>query len=239
MNAIAPAVPAASDPALGPDPDPDPDPAVFAAPAAFAAPAPSASRQLVAEADQALARLGAIADDAARADAEAAVGALLELYGVAIRQLTAAVEAAGGNEAVRAAARDELVGHLLLLHDAHPESVEERVLRALEDVRPGLGAHGGDVELLGVDDGVARLRLHGSCNGCAASSVTLKLSIEEAIARRAPDVDRVVAEEAAAHDHGPEGDHDATAPGALPAPAFIPLESLRRGSPAPRRLGAA
>ena len=45
-------------------------------------------------------------------------------------------------------------------------------------MRPYLGSHGGDVELLGVtDDGVVRLRLLGSCDGCPSSSVTLKLAV--------------------------------------------------------------
>ena len=42
---------------------------------------------------------------------------------------------------------------------------------ALDSVRPYMESHGGDVELLGLEDGVARLRLKGSCNGCAASAV--------------------------------------------------------------------
>ena len=61
---------------------------------------------------------------------------------------------------------------------------------ALDEVRPYLASHGGDVELLGVEDGVVRLRLEGSCNGCPSSAMTLKLAIEEAIARAAPDVER-------------------------------------------------
>jgi nitrite reductase/ring-hydroxylating ferredoxin subunit len=47
------------------------------------------------------------------------------------------------------------------------------------------------VELLGVDEGVVRLRLEGTCNGCPSSSATLKLAIEDAIHKHAPDVERV------------------------------------------------
>ena len=42
-------------------------------------------------------------------------------------------------------------------------------------------SHGGDVELLGIEDGVARLRLQGSCSGCGASQATLELAIERAL----------------------------------------------------------
>jgi Fe-S cluster biogenesis protein NfuA/nitrite reductase/ring-hydroxylating ferredoxin subunit len=64
-------------------------------------------------------------------------------------------------------------------------------------VRPYLESHGGDVELLAVDDGVVRLALEGSCNGCPSSAVTLKLAIEDAIWKAAPDVERIDAEGAA------------------------------------------
>jgi Fe-S cluster biogenesis protein NfuA/nitrite reductase/ring-hydroxylating ferredoxin subunit len=78
---------------------------------------------------------------------------------------------------------------LLLVHDLHPYDVTTRVEQALEGVRPYLGSHGGDVELLEVsDDGVVRLQLLGSCDGCASSSVTLKLAVEGAIEAAAPEV---------------------------------------------------
>jgi Fe-S cluster biogenesis protein NfuA/nitrite reductase/ring-hydroxylating ferredoxin subunit len=85
------------------------------------------------------------------------------------------------------------VEHLLLLHGVHPVSVEQRVRDALEGVRPYLGSHGGDVELLAVEDGVAHVRMQGSCEGCPASAMTLKLAIEDAVLKAAPDVDRVEA----------------------------------------------
>src|SRR5215211_8922818 len=96
--------------------------------------------------------LGAIEGDA---DATAAVGAVVELYGEALRRIA-------GRADVHELADDELVSHLLLLHDLHPLDLETRVARALEEVRPYLGSHGGNVELLGVADGVARVRLTGT-----------------------------------------------------------------------------
>jgi Fe-S cluster biogenesis protein NfuA len=116
-----------------------------------------------------------------------AVQALVNLYGEALRRIVASGGADG-------AADDELVSHLLLLHDLHPLDVEARVERALADVRPYLRSHGGDVELLGVSDGFARVRLQGTCNGCASSTATLKHAIEEAVARVAPELDGVEAE---------------------------------------------
>jgi Fe-S cluster biogenesis protein NfuA len=86
------------------------------------------------------------------------------------------------------------VAHLLLLHDLHPISLETRVAGALDGVRPYLRSHGGNVQLLGVDAGVVRLRLEGSCNGCPSSAVTLKLAIEEALQKAAPDLLGIEAE---------------------------------------------
>ena len=81
---------------------------------------------------------------------------------------------------------DELVSNLLLLYGLHPLPLETRVFQALEKVKPQLASHGGDVELLEISEGVVRLRLHGSCNGCPSSAETLKLAIEAAIYAAAP-----------------------------------------------------
>jgi Fe-S cluster biogenesis protein NfuA/nitrite reductase/ring-hydroxylating ferredoxin subunit len=64
----------------------------------------------------------------------------------------------------------------------------------LESVRPYLESHGGNVELVDVDGGVVRVRLSGTCDGCPSSTMTLKLAIEDAIQKMAPEVERVEAE---------------------------------------------
>jgi Fe-S cluster biogenesis protein NfuA len=117
------------------------------------------------------------------------VQALVDLYGEGLARIVAHDPAC-----VAGVADDELVSHLLLLHGLHPVPVEERVRGALDDVRPYLEQHGGDVELLGVEEGVARLRLQGSCNGCPSSTATLRHAIEDAIQRVAPDIEEVRAE---------------------------------------------
>jgi Fe-S cluster biogenesis protein NfuA/nitrite reductase/ring-hydroxylating ferredoxin subunit len=76
----------------------------------------------------------------------------------------------------------------MLIHGLYPVELEERVLEALETVRPYMESHGGNVELLGIEDGIARLRLAGSCDGCAASQSTLELAIERALEETAPDL---------------------------------------------------
>ena len=90
---------------------------------------------------------------------------------------------------------DPLVEGLLILHDLHPLDVDARIQQALDRVRPYLGSHAGGVEYLGVDDdGIARLRLEGSCHGCPSSTVTVQLAIQGAIEEAAPEVTEVVVE---------------------------------------------
>jgi Fe-S cluster biogenesis protein NfuA/nitrite reductase/ring-hydroxylating ferredoxin subunit len=146
-----------------------------------------------------LEEVDALPDPAARRAATDLVTALLELYGEGLRRVVAVVaDRDDDGELGAALASDELVAHLLLLHGLHPEPVEARVRRALHDVRPYLESHGGDVELLGIEEGVVRLRLQGSCEGCPSSAATLKLAIEDAVQRAAPDVERIEAEGAVA-----------------------------------------
>jgi Fe-S cluster biogenesis protein NfuA len=131
----------------------------------------------------------ALPDARARETALELVQRLLDLYGDGLARIVESVD-------VRPVADDEVVSHLLLLHGLHPVPLEQRVRAALEEVRPFLGTHGGDVELAAVQDDVVRLRLQGSCSGCPSSTVTLSNAIEAAIYKAAPDVREIVAEDA-------------------------------------------
>ena len=110
-------------------------------------------------------------DPEARAVAVELLQSLLEFHGAGLERLLEIVSEEGeaGRRVFERVARDELVGGLLLLHGLHPVPLEERVVRALDKVRPYLDSHGGSVELLGVEGGVARLRLRGSCKTCPSS----------------------------------------------------------------------
>jgi len=166
---------------------------------AFATLDDGAARERVARVDALLDEversIGAVPVDTALA----LVQALLDLYGEGLARVVGHVAARDADGALASAfAADELVSHLLLLHGLHPQPLEARVRGALDEVRPYLESHGGDVELLGVsEDGVVRLALRGSCDGCASSAATMTLAIEDAIHRVAPDVAEVVAEGAA------------------------------------------
>jgi Fe-S cluster biogenesis protein NfuA/nitrite reductase/ring-hydroxylating ferredoxin subunit len=130
-------------------------------------------------------RLDAIADPEARECADELATAIVALYGDVLERIAQV----GGGELMERLASDEDMAGLLLAHGLHPVALETRVRDALDEVRPYLESHGGDIELLGIDDGVARLRLQGSCDGCAASAATLESAVEQALRAAAPDLE--------------------------------------------------
>lgn len=133
----------------------------------------------------------------ARERAEELVRLVADLYGGALeRLLDILYDLRRLDDSVLCAlADDELISSLLLVHGLHPYDVRTRVERALASVRPYLGTHGGDVELIDVsDEGVVRLRLLGSCDGCPSSSATLSLAVEGAVEAAAPEVTAIEVE---------------------------------------------
>lgn len=71
--------------------------------------------------------------------------------------------------------------------------MKEEVQKALDKVRPGLQADGGDVELIDVSaEGVVKVKLTGACHGCPMSQMTLKMGIEKIIKQQVPSVKEVV-----------------------------------------------
>jgi Fe-S cluster biogenesis protein NfuA/nitrite reductase/ring-hydroxylating ferredoxin subunit len=125
-----------------------------------------------------------------RERAEQLVREVTDLYGAVLERMMGVALAAAPDLADRFAA-DDLVASLLLVHGLHPHDVERRVSDALDSVRPYLGSHGGDVSLLGVDDGVVRLQFQGSCKSCPSSAVTLELAVEDAVRAAAPEISSI------------------------------------------------
>jgi Fe-S cluster biogenesis protein NfuA/nitrite reductase/ring-hydroxylating ferredoxin subunit len=143
--------------------------------------------------------LGGLRSRAGTQVAEAAdelVRQLVGLYGDGLARIVELLRAQGqsGEHVLARLAEDPLVESLLLVHDLHPLDTDARIQRALDRVRPYLGSHAGGVEYLGVRDGVARLRLEGSCHGCPSSSATVQLAIEGAVRDAAPEIGGVVVE---------------------------------------------
>jgi Fe-S cluster biogenesis protein NfuA/nitrite reductase/ring-hydroxylating ferredoxin subunit len=151
-------------------------------------------RELVVEVERLLEEIERLEDPVAREKSTAIVHALLELYGAGLERIVEEVAARDDGTLAATLAEDELVSHLLLLHGLHPMALEDRVRSALAEVTPYLESHGGRVELLSAEEPVVRLRLAGSCHGCPSSTMTLKLAIENAIRKLAPEIEEVFAE---------------------------------------------
>jgi hypothetical protein len=111
----------------------------------------------------------AIGEVESQPQAMEAVGAIVEMYGEALARIVALVDP-------RALIDDDLVEHLLLLHDLHPVPVEERVRGVLPD----------GVELVSISNGVVRLQANAPCGK----------SVDEAIRRVAPDVEEIIPDDA-------------------------------------------
>jgi Fe-S cluster biogenesis protein NfuA/nitrite reductase/ring-hydroxylating ferredoxin subunit len=151
-------------------------------------------RERVGRLEMLLEEIESFEDPEARAKSAEMVQTLLELYGEGLGRIVESIGRLGGEDLKDELLGDELITHLLLLHGLHPVDVETRVLGALDEVRPYLESHGGNVQFLGIGDGVARVRLEGSCDGCPSSTMTLKLAIEEAVQKAAPELEGVEAE---------------------------------------------
>ena len=151
-------------------------------------------REHVGRIESLLEEIESFKDPDARTRTAEMVQTLLELYGEGLGRIVESVGRLGGEDLKDELLDDELVLHLLLLHGLHPVDVETRVMGALDEVRPYLESHGGNVQFLGIEDGVARLKMEGSCEGCPSSTMTLKLAIEEAIQKVAPDLEGIEAE---------------------------------------------
>jgi Fe-S cluster biogenesis protein NfuA len=136
-----------------------------------------------------LQEVAAFPDLEARAATEELVQTILDMYGGGLaRILELVAQAEGPDHALtQALARDDLVGALFLLHGLHPLDLKTRLLQALDALQPSLQSRGSTAELIGIENGVARLRLAGSCQGCSAAA--LKAELEEALYQAVPDLD--------------------------------------------------
>jgi Fe-S cluster biogenesis protein NfuA/nitrite reductase/ring-hydroxylating ferredoxin subunit len=163
---------------------------------------------------------------------------VVDLYGAGLERIVQIVGDAAHESDGAAAdmparlARDELVASLLLVHGLHPEEIRTRLGTALARVRPYLGSHGGDVEVVELDEraGAVLLRMTGSCDGCPSSAMTVRLAVETAIHELVPEIGRIDVEgvtEQRDERPGAPGRPEAS-PRADPADPWVRLE---RGGP--------
>lgn len=149
-------------------------------------------QQLIQRIEELVRKIEAMADPEARASAVELLQSLMELNGAGLERMMemTAETGAAGRALIDGFARDEMVRGLLLLYGLHPLELETRVRQALDEVRPSLASHNSDVELLGIDEGIVRVRLQKNSNShsCPSTATTLKQSIEAAIYDAAPDL---------------------------------------------------
>jgi len=146
-------------------------------------------------------RVSRITDQNSREAAQELMEAILEFHGAGLERMLEIVLDSGeqGKAAIRRFGGDSLVASLLILHGLHPDDLETRVHHALGKIQ-------GAAELLGVFDGVVRVRLASNVHG-------LKESIEAALLDAVPDAAQIVIE-------------DAISPG-----GFVPLSTLWQAAP--------
>ena len=141
----------------------------------------------LARVDELLGRLETTPGPTAR-DAVEAARALTEVYGEALARVLDHADAALAG----ALAGDDLVGHLMVLHDVHPEPVAARLERAVERLRRDLRERGGALELVGVEGMTARVRL--TAGGCGSAAAGVMDAVRETLLAVAPELDEVVQE---------------------------------------------
>ena len=73
------------------------------------------------------------------------------------------------------------------------ETIEDRVQKAIQELRPNLQADGGDIELLGVEKGIVKVKLKGACAGCPMSTMTIQWGVEKFLKKRIPEIVKVEA----------------------------------------------
>lgn len=147
--------------------------------------------ELLARVQELSERVEALDDPGARTLAQDLVSAVIAMYGDGLERILGVVRDSreAGATILDQLSQDGAVASLLLIHDLYPVGLRERVIEALDTVRPYMESHGGNVELLDLtDDGVAHLALQGSCHGCAASRATLETAIKQALDEHCPDL---------------------------------------------------
>lgn len=73
-------------------------------------------------------------------------------------------------------------------------TIQERVEKVIEKIKPYIQSDGGDITLIAVheDTGVVEVSLHGACTSCPSSQATLKGGVERMVKQEVPEIKEVV-----------------------------------------------
>ncbi|MEZ5093474.1 NifU family protein [Nocardioides sp.] len=153
-------------------------------------------------------------DGAAREVATAAIEARDEVHREVLTTIVRRLkEDPRGKELLFELVDDPQLRLVLMMHGILRPDPMTLAARVIEQVRPNLQSHGGDVELVDVRDATAYVRLQGACNGCSMAAVTLRDGVEEALVAGVPGISAV---EVVPNE---------------PSPTLIPLSSIGVGAP--------
>ncbi len=73
------------------------------------------------------------------------------------------------------------------------ETIEKRVGKVLDEIKPRIQADGGDIELVAIEKDTVKVRLRGACSGCPMAALTLKQGVERLIRAKVPEIRSVQA----------------------------------------------
>ena len=134
--------------------------------------------------------LESIADPTSRAAAKELVQLLMDLHGKGLERILEIIFQCGdsGAKIIDDLGRDSLVSSLLILYGIHPEELQTRVERKLEQIRSKLHKMGAEATLVGVNGGDVRLRVTIDGHACGSTSQAVRATVEEAVYEAAPDL---------------------------------------------------
>lgn len=178
-----------------------------------------------------IAEIDLLPDPATREMVQDCIQEILSFYGHGLEKILSIISK--GNNAAAKDIYNDLIGDsfisgLLLIHDLHPLDLKTRLYNALEKVRPYIDSHGGSVELVSLKDGIAKIKLSGSCKTCPSSGSTLELGIKQAIEENCPDLLDLEVEGITSPKPGKHSEHAGwkviKGPDELPDGAMKPME---------------
>jgi len=141
-------------------------------------------------------QLEAIADPASRAGAKELVQLLMDLHGAGLERMLEIVFKAGepGGQIIDNLGRDPLVSSLLILYGIHPEELQTRIERKLEQIGSKLRKMGAEASLIGAKDGNVVVRIKVDGHACGSTLRTVQSTVEEAMFEAAPDMKSLLVE---------------------------------------------
>jgi Fe-S cluster biogenesis protein NfuA len=138
-------------------------------------------------------QLNGMAESPEKARTTEIVQLLMQVHGQGLERILELVFQSGqsGNDLIDCLGKDEIAGGLLLLYSLHPDSLETRVESAVRRLHARLRKMSCAIELLGVENGIVRVRLAPGGHACGSSATELRALVEDVLFETAPDISAV------------------------------------------------